>query len=292
MPLCKPKKGEKQKDFINRCMSDDVMKSEFGNNDQRLAVCYQQWKDKDKKDLDMDIERRLSHKTEIRAVDDPQTKSKKLEGYAARFNVISEDLGGFREQIAPGAFKKSIKADDIRALMNHDANYVLGRSSADTLKLKEDDDGLKVIITPPDTQWARDLVVSIERGDIDQMSFGFRVITDSWEKKDSENLRTLQEVNLIDVSPVTFPAYPQTSIHTRSLFQKDVMDRIFIRYEHKLELDESDYAEIRKMIGLLQTLEAPKKNLEEARKKEEEILLATATFRKHKLNLRNRTFGR
>jgi phage head maturation protease len=72
-------------------------------------------------------------------------------------------------------------------------------------------------VIPPDTQWARYLLTSIDRGDVDQMSFGFRTILDEWEQKKNESIRTLKEVELVDVSPVTYPAYPDTSVALRSL---------------------------------------------------------------------------
>lgn len=152
-------------------------------------------------------------KLEARTANDKRS----LVGHAAVFNQVA-DLGGFNEICAPGAFSKSIGADDIRALFNHDPNYVLGRNKAGTLKLSEDAQGLAVDITPPDTQFARDLAVSIERGDVTQMSFGFETIADEWMKNAAgEYTRTLVEVKLWDVSPVTFPAYQQTDIAARSL---------------------------------------------------------------------------
>ena len=143
----------------------------------------------------------------------------KIEGYAAVFDQLSEPMWGFREKIQKGAFEESIQIDDIRALFNHDPNYVLGRNMADTLTLEEDEHGLKISITPPDTQWARDLMESIQRGDIDQMSFGFQTITDSWTTENEETVRTLVKVRLFDVSPVTFPAYPQTSVSARDIMK-------------------------------------------------------------------------
>jgi HK97 family phage prohead protease len=170
-----------------------------------------------KKSIDQGIERRFIPISELRATKDGDTP--KIVGHAAVFNKWSEDLGGFREQIKPGAFKKVIKESDTRMLWNHDSNYVLGRVSAGTLTLKEDKDGLSVDNTPPDTQWARDLMVSIDRGDVNQMSFGFRVEKDEWfEDKDGNITRTILEMReLPDVSPVTFPAYPQTDLALRSL---------------------------------------------------------------------------
>ncbi len=138
-------------------------------------------------------------------------------GYAAVFDVLSVELWGFREKIKQGAFKKTIQEADVRALWNHDTSYVLGRTKSGTLGLREDEIGLAIDITPPDSQWARDAMVSIDRGDVDQMSFGFSTIRDAWETVDNELIRTLEEVALFDVSPVTFPAYPQTMVQLRSI---------------------------------------------------------------------------
>jgi len=147
---------------------------------------------------------------------------RKLVGYAAVFNAESEDLGGFREVIAPGFFSNALTGDT-RALWNHDSNYVLGRTGNGTLTMREDEVGLFVEITPPDAQWARDFMASVERGDVSQMSFGFSVADggDEWQKRpDGTVLRTLLPggcAELADVSPVTYPAYPQTAVAVRSL---------------------------------------------------------------------------
>ena len=141
----------------------------------------------------------------------------RIEGYAAIFNKWSEDLGWFIERIKQGAFKNTIKKEDIRALFNHDPNYVLGRNKAETLELSEDKKGLQFRVTPPEAQWAKDLYTSVERGDIDQASFGFTAIRDEWDYDKDPMERTLLEVRLFDVSVVTYPAYPQTSVSARSL---------------------------------------------------------------------------
>ncbi len=144
----------------------------------------------------------------------------KISGYAAVFNTLSDDLGAFREKIKKGAFANALKNSDVRALFNHDSNIVLGRQSAGTLTLKEDDHGLFMEVMPPDTQAARDLMISIERGDITGQSFGFSVKEDSWDKpsNDGPEIRTIIEIDeLYDVSPVVFPAYPDTTVALRSL---------------------------------------------------------------------------
>lgn len=141
----------------------------------------------------------------------------KIAGYAAKFNELSEEMMGFREKIAPGAFAASLeRGDDVRALWNHNDDYVLGRTASGTLRLAEDDIGLKYEIDPPDTQWARDRIESIKRGDVNQSSFGFVVVTDDVTREDGNEIRTLLEVDLFDVSPVTYPAYPQTESEIRS----------------------------------------------------------------------------
>ena len=143
-------------------------------------------------------------------------------GYAAVFNQLSENLGGFRERIAPGAFRESLAAgDDVRALWEHDPQYVLGRNVAGTLTLAEDRQGLRVAIRPPATTWAADLMTSMRRGDVNQMSFGFSVPKggDSWEMVDGTQIRTLKRVRLADVSVVASPADPTTSAEARARAQ-------------------------------------------------------------------------
>jgi HK97 family phage prohead protease len=173
-----------------------------------------------------------------------------IEGHAAVFNQWSENLGGmfpFKEKVIPGAFRDSINVDDVRALFNHDPNYVLGRNKAGTLELKETQKGLLVRITPPDTQWARDLTVSIDRGDITQMSFGFLVEEDKWGSEDGMDIRELHKVKLFDVSPVTFPAYSQTSVGIRSMTE--------VYEERKTQLADTEMTEKGKVQQELQLLE-------------------------------------
>ena len=165
-------------------------------------------------------ETRAFELTELRVIDDEE-RGPRIEGYAAVFDQFSEDLGGFREKIRQGAFSKTLQEADVRGLVNHDPNYVLGRTKSATLRLWEDREGLAIEVDPPDTQWARDLMVSVRRGDIDQMSFGFKTIRDKWQQDEAGQVtRELIELGLYDVSVVTFPAYPQTSAQVRARVQE------------------------------------------------------------------------
>ncbi len=147
--------------------------------------------------------------------------SPEIHGYGAIFGVRSENLGGFREVIVPGAFD-GVLEDDVRALFNHDENIILGRTTSGSLSIAVDSRGLSYTITPPDTPTVRDLVLEpMRRGDITQSSFGFNVARggDDWEEDDDGVVvRTITKIKrLWDVSPVVFPAYPDTQVATRAL---------------------------------------------------------------------------
>lgn len=163
--------------------------------------------------------------TELRVIDDASESGRPMiEGHAAVFDSWSETLGGifpFREIVRKGAFAESIGRDDIRALFNHDPNYVLGRNRAGTLELVEDEVGLRVRINPPETSWAKDLQTSIRRGDITQMSIGFVVQDDEWSTENGIDTRELKKVQLFDVSPVTYPAYTATDVGVRAMQSYD-----------------------------------------------------------------------
>ena len=138
----------------------------------------------------------------------------RLSGYAAVFNDDSVPLP-FIERIAPGAFRKTLtETPDVRLLINHEG-LPLARTKNGTLRLKEDETGLYMDADLPDTQAARDLYTLVERGDVDQMSFAFRVIRQKWNEGRTE--RTLTELSLADgdVSVVTYPAYPTTTVEAR-----------------------------------------------------------------------------
>lgn len=156
---------------------------------------------------------------EVRSINDGM----EFTGYAAVFDSLSEDLGGFREVIKPGAFARSINAAkngnrNIKAFLNHNQDVVLGSTRAKTLRLSEDSRGLLAEITLPDSVWGHPVAEAVRRGDISHMSFGFIVPAkgDSWN--DTRTERTLHEVIAFEVSPVTgWPAYSATTASVRTL---------------------------------------------------------------------------
>lgn len=143
-----------------------------------------------------------------------------FKGHAAMFGKrtwIGPKRWGFWEVVGDSAFTKTLGEADVRFLINHDPNLLLARNKAATLRLSEDAKGLAVDADMAPVSYATDLAVLLERGDISQMSFAFEVVKDSWEELDDGNeLRTLEEVRLWDVSVVTYPAYEDTDAGLRS----------------------------------------------------------------------------
>jgi HK97 family phage prohead protease len=166
----------------------------------------------------MDIQRRgTALPVSVREAETPS-----ISGYASVYNQETVILGLWRERVAPGAFETALAGkDDVRGLFNHDPNIILGRNTAGTLTLSDDDEGLRydipVDMNDPDHVRVR---AKILRGDVTGSSFGFRIEDEEWDdtptKKGKLPLVTIRKVELFDVSPVTFPAYPQTSVTARS----------------------------------------------------------------------------
>lgn len=207
------------------------------------------------------VERRLCDLTgiSVRAADGKRT----LAGHAAVFDKLSVKMFGFREVIRKGTFVESLAQDDIRALWNHDTNIVLGRNKAGTLRLAEDDKGLGVEIDLPDTQAGRDAQISIERGDVTQMSFAFRTKTggDKWFEEDGEDRRELTAAQLFEVSPVTFPAYPDTDVSLKGLrssgLDLELLSQALARAEAGHELRADDAAAIDAAVAMLTRFRKP-----------------------------------
>ncbi len=157
-----------------------------------------------------------SLQTNITASRAEQDNEMYIEGYFAVFNTETELWRGAFESIAPGAFDETL-SNDIRALINHDTNLVLGRNKAGTLELKVDSRGLwgRIKINPNDTD-AVNLYERVKRGDVDQCSFGFNILEEDVEYRDDGTVKwTLKKVDLHEVSVVTFPAYEDTGVQAR-----------------------------------------------------------------------------
>lgn len=149
---------------------------------------------------------------ETRAEDEKRT----LVGYAAVFNSSADIAGWWTERIAPGAFARTI-GGDVRALVDHDMGRVIGRTVSGTLRLSEDSKGLLCEIDIPNTTDGNDLWELVDRGDISGMSFGFHVTKQEWDETVDPPVRTIQAVDLIEVSAVAWPAYDDTTIGKRAL---------------------------------------------------------------------------
>lgn len=173
-------------------------------------------KDKHIRSIDVDLQ--------TRAVE--ETDEKVIEGYFAVFNSETELFPGAYEEIAPTAFDNTL-SNDIRALVNHDTQYVLGRNKSNTLDLKVDSRGLwgSIKINENDTD-AMNLYERVKRGDVDQCSFGFNIIKEDTEYRDDGTIKwTIREVDLHEVSVVTFPAYGDTSVQARMKQKEQIEQR-------------------------------------------------------------------
>jgi HK97 family phage major capsid protein/HK97 family phage prohead protease len=186
-------------------MADEVMGEEFPDEKQRFAVCSSLWRKKREAPSELELR---SFELRLEGTDGEPV----LVGYAAVFNQDSQGLP-FIERIRPGAFKRSLESgQDILALVDHDRSKVIGRTSNGTLVLREDEHGLLVEIRPNmETTFGRDIVASVRRRDITNMSFGFVCKKDEWRG----NVREIVEADLKEVSVVSMPAYAGTSIQKR-----------------------------------------------------------------------------
>ncbi|TXH48130.1 MAG: HK97 family phage prohead protease [Desulfurellales bacterium] len=161
----------------------------------------------------MKLERRF-YPIEVRV---SEGEAPKISGRGVVYNQLSVVIWGmFREQVARGAFTESMAKRDVRFLWNHNTDYPLGRVGNGTLRLSEDDEGIGFENDPPSTSWGNDAVASLRRGDVSQTSFGFEVVEDDWSIDTNEQLiRTIRKGELWEISPVVFPAYPQTEVGLR-----------------------------------------------------------------------------
>lgn len=150
----------------------------------------------------------------------------RIEGYFAVFNSVYQITSDLSESVAPGAFTNTL-GGDIRALINHDTTLVLGRNTAHTLELRQDEHGLwgSILINPND-QDAMNLYHRVNRGDVDQCSFGFDILAEDYEiREDGSCHWTIREVELYEVSVCTFPAYQETNVKARSTERAEIIKR-------------------------------------------------------------------
>ena len=150
----------------------------------------------------------------------------RIEGYFAVFNSIYQIADDLSESIAPGAFADAL-GDDVRALIDHETMYVLGRNTANTLELREDDRGLwgSILINPND-QDAMNLYSRVQRGDVNQCSFGFDILSEETDFRPDGSVHwTITKVKLYEVSVCTFPAYAETSVQARQNEYQQIKER-------------------------------------------------------------------
>jgi HK97 family phage prohead protease len=187
---------------------------------------------------------------EVRAEGDGMT----FTGYASVFNSPSQDLGGFIEYVAPGAFKRSLQSrNEVKLLWNHDSGEPLASLRGGTMQLVEDDRGLKVTAQLPNTTRGRDIAELLRTNVIDSMSFGFNVIKDTWSR--DGQTRTLDSVRLFEVSIVSFPAYESTTAQVRSqpTINPDQLADALLKLESGEELDEENATLITEVVNKLKT---------------------------------------
>ena len=196
-------------------------------------------------------------------------------GYAAKFNSWSEDLGGFREQIEPGAFRRSLRSrNDVKLLVNHDTGRVLASTRSGTMRMYEDEIGLRVEANLPNTSDGRDMAELLKRGDLSKMSFGFSVQKDSWNQEMTE--RTLRSVRIFEASIVAFPAYTETEALVRSLdkaaaraqVDADELADAVLKLEEGADLSEQESELIKTVVDSL----SPQVEIEEAEEETPSLL--------------------
>lgn len=190
--------------------------------------------------------RAINNSIEIRTITTETGEQNIIQGLAVPYGKESEEMYGFREIIKPSAFGDSI-AKDIRCLWNHDTSKPLGRVMNSTLKLRDTSEGLMFECFLPNTSWGNDAKEAITRGDVSGMSFGFFTKKDNWAYPDDHSVvvRTIEDAELFEISPVTFPAYPDSVAEARSKLLEDGKKRAIqhraaplVIYEKRLKIRE------------------------------------------------------
>jgi len=219
----------------------------------------------DNKNKWLDVARAIALKIDGPKANEPEVRTNSVEfevraegdgmtftGYASVFNSPSQDLGGFIEYVAPGAFKRSLQSrNEVKLLWNHDSGERLASLRGGTMQLVEDDRGLKVTAQLPNTTRGRDIAELLRTKVIDSMSFGFNVIKDTWSR--DGQTRTLDSVRLFEVSIVSFPAYEATTAQVRSqpTINPDQLADALLKLESGEELDEENATLITEVVNKL-----------------------------------------
>ncbi|QKS71912.1 HK97 family phage prohead protease [Paenalkalicoccus suaedae] len=296
MPFPRPKDDEKKDQFVDRCVADDSVSGEFEDDQQRLSICRTiydsegQRKDNEQEkksdDSNPDEEKSDEEESDEKEGNNEEDRSYDeirmhefgtnmiehrqedgqdiLSGYVVQFDRMSLPIGGmFREKVERGAFTKTLQRTKTIAVWNHNIDLVLGNTRNRTLKLYEDDIGLRFEIKPPNTQAGRDAIELIKKKYVTGVSMGMNVVRDNWEEGGELPIRTLYEVDLIEISPTPLPAYPDSGVQTnkrnhydgsqvavRALFKlskglslKDDEKRALLHAKESASSGEVDYSE-------------------------------------------------
>jgi HK97 family phage prohead protease len=173
-------------------------------------------------------------------IEEREDGGKRLTGYAAVFYRAGDPgtefqlWDNFRERVAPGAFDRAMKEKhDVRAAFNHDSDHVLGRTTSGTLRLSTDKIGLKYQVDLPDTQIGRDVAELVSRGDVTGSSFAFEILSEKRTKDGDTEIRSIEDVRLFDVGPVTYPAYEATTVALRSDESLETIRREMEQEQHR-----------------------------------------------------------
>ncbi|MGZ9782471.1 HK97 family phage prohead protease [Bacillus pseudomycoides] len=168
----------------------------------------------------MDKTEKRNLTTEQMEIRESDNGTKTISGYAVKWEMKSHTMGywrRFKEQFKRGSFTDSLTSEDQLALWSHDTSQVLGRTKNGTLRLFEDEIGLRFELDLPNTTLGNDAYETIKRGDVDGVSFGFQMQKEEWDESDQDNIvRSVTKAKLLEISPVAFPAYPDSQVSARS----------------------------------------------------------------------------
>lgn len=252
MPMPDPDKDEKHDGWIERCMANPTMNSEYPDSKQRYAVCQGIWEKKESRgETIVKIERRfipIEEEADLRI--ESLNEKPHIVGYAVKWGRRSKPIAGlFQEVFERGAFLGVLQARDTSAIRDHNPTMVLGRMAAGTLALYEDETGLRYDIDPPNTSYAHDLLESIRRRDVAGASVGFWATKDGvgWteaKNKDEYPVRTVRRVaGMPEISITAFPAYPDSEASLRSTAEEVFNARTASQQQEPSEADKQAAAE-------------------------------------------------